>query len=169
MKRLGHLSLFFFLISLVCFGDEGATTQVRDETKITIKKLTNLQVALFNLEFDIGSFTHIIASKSTDEIPVILNQIFGDKEENNILVSDFPIKFLSSNFNVRQKWLGPYCDSDPKDFMYDSWGQRIKIDFYKGRTFLHSSGPDKIFDDVSKLDDGNSLADDLIVRYKPLK
>jgi hypothetical protein len=44
-----------------------------------------------------------------------------------------------------RKWKGPYMDSDPADFMTDSWGTKIRYHAFDHSLILWSAGPDGEF------------------------
>ena len=67
---------------------------------------------------------------------VLLNEVYGN-------ISD-AANFGISNYS--KKWKGPYMDSDPTDFMYDSWGNPFRYIAYKNNVYLWSSGPNSGFE-----------------------
>ncbi len=77
--------------------------------------------------------------------------ILNDSSDKNVLLNaDFGhTNDATYNFgitNYAKKWKGPYMDSDPTDFMYDSWGNRFTYIAYKNNVYLWSSGANSAFE-----------------------
>lgn len=81
-------------------------------------------------------------------------KVLGDDIANNVLLNDLlgNISGGTLNFgisNYMKKWKGPYMDSDPTDFMYDSWGNRLSYTADGNNIYLWSSGPNSAFEDIN--------------------
>ncbi len=69
---------------------------------------------------------------------VLLNESFGNITGGG--TQNFGIT------NYSKKWKGPYMDSDPTDFMFDSWGNRFRYIAHKNNIYLWSSGANSGFE-----------------------
>ena len=105
----------------------------------TKSKMSNLKSALIAFQGDVGRFPYkgkdVKDGKSFDQIG-LLNSY---DEANNVLVCNANIMSLK---NYNRKWKGPYMDSDPSDFMWDSWGNQILYVREGKNLYLWSFGPD---------------------------
>ena len=112
----------------------------------TKSKMSNLKSALIQYQGDVGRFpyiggsTNIGCSTAFDQ-----NTLMCDNDE------DYNVLVCNSNDNVKmpnygRKWKGPYMDSDPSDFMFDSWGNRIMYVRHKKNLYLVSLGANGVTD-----------------------
>ncbi len=97
------------------------------------------------------------------------NQMFNDSADLNILTkNDYGVNlsgntlFGISNY-VNKKWKGPYMDSDPSDFMYDSWGTKIIYYYFNRALWLHAAGADQAFNTPTVATVGNYEGDDIVM------
>jgi prepilin-type N-terminal cleavage/methylation domain-containing protein len=58
-----------------------------------------------------------------------------------------------------RKWKGPYMDSDPADFMTDSWGTKIRYHAFDHSLILWSAGPDGEFHNLTNGDPNSDVLD----------
>lgn len=77
--------------------------------------------------------------------------ILGDTLATNVLVNDVLGNWTGGglNFgisNYTKKWKGPYMDAEPSDFMYDSWGNKMRYRASAKNVYIWSSGPDSAFE-----------------------
>jgi len=118
----------------------------------TKSKLSGLKSALLTYQSDVGRFPYVGCADNS-QVAKAYNEadakLLGDAMNVNVLVneqigngSDAASNFRIKNYNRR--WKGPYMDSDPSDFMLDSWGVKIKYQAHKAKNniYLWSSGPD---------------------------
>ncbi|EKD81275.1 MAG: hypothetical protein ACD_39C01882G0005 [uncultured bacterium] len=122
----------------------------------TKSKLSGLKSALLTYNSDVGRFpfcgpaacsSYALAYNSAD------SDLLGDNMEQNILVNEY-IGNDATGFNIKnynRRWKGPYMDSDPSDFMLDSWGIKIAYKAQGNNLYLWSAGADMAH--VSDLED----------------
>ncbi|EKD83968.1 MAG: hypothetical protein ACD_39C00333G0004 [uncultured bacterium] len=115
----------------------------------TKSKLSGLKSALLTYQSDVGRFPYV-GNADNSQTAKAYNEgdtkLLGDNMEANVLVNE-GIGNDATGFNIKnynRRWKGPYMDSDPSDFMLDSWGVKIKYQAHKDKNniYLWSSGPD---------------------------
>lgn len=118
----------------------------------TKSKLSGLKSALLTYNSDVGRFPFTGAPAGTASAASYVAadlDLLADNMDCNVLVNDeigngddAGTNFQIKNYNRR--WKGPYMDSDPSDFMLDSWG--TKISYYTevgfNNLYLWSAGSD---------------------------
>ncbi|MGI6445478.1 MAG: prepilin-type N-terminal cleavage/methylation domain-containing protein [Candidatus Ozemobacteraceae bacterium] len=133
----------------------------------TRSKMSSLKSAIVTYKNDVGRYPFYgtkenISKASAYNAALVLS---GDDIENNVLVRANALvgagdtregdenKGCWSTFYGKggRKWKGPYMDSDPADFMTDSWGTPIRYHAFDHSLILWSAGPDGEFHD-----DGNN-------------
>lgn len=139
----------------------------------TKSKLSSLKSAILAYNGDVGRypFWGNADQVGTPNLYNMDNNLFGDGLNNNILTNGNYgtgiIDLTGKVFNIAkystQKWKGPYMDSDPLDFMYDSWGVRIRYYHYKNGIWLHAAGPDASFDNSTDACLTNYTGDDIVL------
>ena len=106
----------------------------------TKSKLSSLKSALLAYQSDLGRLPNngslTVAADYNGETLLSPNE-----EDKNVLYSN-EIE-LNSVKNYQRKWKGPYMDSDPTDFMYDSWGNQIQYVAFNKNIYLWSYGADQ--------------------------
>jgi len=118
----------------------------------TKSKLSALKSAIMAYNSDIGRYPfNGSPTQTTTSALYNSDQLFGDTLENNVLTSNTfgaaangNALFGVTNY-VNKKWKGPYMDSDPSDFMFDSWGTKIRYYHYNKGIWLHAAGADQGF------------------------
>lgn len=144
----------------------------------TKSKLSSLKSAILAYNGDTGRYPFWGDSawvKNADLYNKDTN-LFGDGIDNNILTCSAYGTGVNTNnfmFNIpkyqNQKWKGPYMDAEPLDFMYDSWGTRIKYYHYNRGLWLHAAGPDQTFDAVTDATKTDYVGDDIVLSVARLK
>lgn len=141
----------------------------------TKTKLDTLKQALIKYNSDIGRFP----SMSADVTDVsafcqdrVMNLEGRTDNKYNVLISNNNVEVNMNNYEKR--WNGPYMDSDPSDFMYDSWGNPIWYIRYYKNLYLWSAGADGEFYKEGKFynadcafrqqsNEENELCDDILI------
>ncbi|GAB4275444.1 MAG: hypothetical protein Kow0029_16600 [Candidatus Rifleibacteriota bacterium] len=118
----------------------------------TKAKISALKSAIMAYKSDLGRYPFLrkaCNSKYAQAYNQADNRLLGNGEQNNILISDSversggPEDIGLSNYD--KKWKGPYMDGDPSDFMYDSWGVKLRYVVKGKNIYLWSAGPDMSF------------------------
>ena len=133
----------------------------------TKSKLSSLKSALISYNNDVGRFPYIGASTNVSASAAYngTNASFmSDDATQNVLVTNDAMPFST---NYQRRWKGPYMDSDPKDFMYDGWGNKIDY-FATGKNlYLRSSGingtPETLVDALNSALQESGDVDDIIM------
>ena len=114
----------------------------------TKSKLTNLKSALISYQGDVGRFPST-SSNLANRIGFCQDNILCTEDEDyNVLVCNVNRVNVK---NYKRKWKGPYMDSEPSDFMYDSWGNPIRYVRYNKNLYLWSAGPNgEFYDETTK-------------------
>ena len=102
------------------------TITEQGKTSATKAKIDNLRKAILAYQGDVGRLPHTGKARCSSYIDAynadaILNNEDADK---NVLITDDVFDFNVKRY--KRKWNGPYMDSEPYDFMQDSWGNRIQ-------------------------------------------
>lgn len=128
----------------------------------TRSKMSSLKSAIVTYKNDVGRYPFFgdkgnvscISAYSADDV-------LADSVANNVLVNQVvnlgvtgatkdgndEVGYWSSFYGKGgRKWKGPYMDSDPADFMTDSWGTKIRYHAFDHSLILWSAGPDGEFD-----------------------
>lgn len=136
-------------------------TSITDQGRAsaTKSKLSALKSAIMAYNSDVGRYpfaglaANSAVSASYDSTTTPLNTaMFADTFDTNVLTSASAGTDISGNTvfgianYINKKWQGPYMDSDPSDFMYDSWDRKIQYYHYNKGLYLHSGGSDQTFD-----------------------
>lgn len=126
---------------------------ITDQGRIsaTKSKLSSLKSAMLAYQSDVGRLPYDgkpnesriknnynaekVLSYECAEENVLTSENFGTENPHNFGIS-----------NYSRKWKGPYMDSDPSDFMYDSWGNQIYYVADGNNVYLWSYGPDQASD-----------------------
>ncbi|MCK9456715.1 MAG: prepilin-type N-terminal cleavage/methylation domain-containing protein [Candidatus Riflebacteria bacterium] len=127
----------------------------------TRSKMSSLKSAIVTYKNDVGRYPFYgdkkqISNANAYDAALVLS---GDNIENNVLVranalvgagdtreGDAENGYWSTFYGKGgRKWKGPYMDSDPADFMTDSWGTPIKYHAFDHSLILWSAGPDGEF------------------------
>lgn len=122
-------------------------------TSATKSKLSSLKSAMLAYQSDVGRLPYYGKPKDSRNASLYNAEdvLSYDNSEKNVLLSESygnwnePSNFGISNYS--RKWKGPYMDSDPSDFMYDSWGNPIYYVAEGNNVYLWSYGPDQAPDD----------------------
>lgn len=118
----------------------------------TKSKISALKSAMLAYQSDTGRLPFVGKPDNAGCVVAYCDaSVLGDSLLNNVLVNEVlgnitggGLNFGISNYT--KKWKGPYMDADPIDFMYDSWGNRMKYIAFGTNIFLWSSGPDSAFE-----------------------
>ncbi|HOT26802.1 MAG TPA: prepilin-type N-terminal cleavage/methylation domain-containing protein [Candidatus Ozemobacteraceae bacterium] len=151
-------------------------TSITDQGRAsaTKSKLSSLKSAILAYNGDVGRYP-FWGDAAQVSCAVLYNSdanLFGDSIDNNILTCGSYGTGVINNiggfvFNIskysNQKWKGPYMDSEPLDFMYDSWGTRIRYFHYNKAIWLHAAGPDQTFDNYTSATLTNYTGDDIVL------
>lgn len=123
-------------------------------TSATKSKLSSLKSAMLAYQSDVGRLPYYGKPKDARNAQKYCadDVLSYDNSEKNVLLSESYGNWndATNNFgisNYSRKWKGPYMDSDPSDFMYDSWGTPIYYVANGNNVYLWSYGPDLAPDD----------------------
>ncbi len=110
----------------------------------TKSKLSSLKSAMLAYQNDVGRLPFTGNADQAGKIgaycaPAVLS---GTDLAKNVLVTEEVAGVCDAISNYGRKWKGPYMDSDPSDFMYDSWGNEIVYEAVGNNVYLISVGPD---------------------------
>ena len=115
----------------------------------TKSKLSSLKSALLAYQSDVGRLPYLGKNSRVKSNYCQTKLLSSNDETYNVLYTNEATGYGSSNTewpnNYSRKWKGPYMDSDPSDFMFDSWGNEIKYEAYNKNVYLWSAGPDGEF------------------------
>ncbi len=115
----------------------------------TKSKISALKSAMLAYQSDVGRLPFKgLPNAATTVAAYCSNHVLTDSQDSNVLVSDCNAQ-ISGITNYNRKWKGPYMDSDPTDFMYDAWGNKLNYIAAGNNIYLQSSGPDSIMDTVN--------------------
>ncbi len=114
----------------------------------TKSKMSSLKSALLAYQSDVGRLPFIGNASVNRSESKAYNIASGsdllsyDNPDKNVLTSNNEpaVKFGINNY--QKKWKGPYMDSDPSDFMVDSWGNNILYCAADKNVYLWSYGAD---------------------------
>lgn len=120
----------------------------------TKSKLSSIKSALLAYQTDVGRLPHGGYPKCKGSY--CQDQLMSESnEDKNVLYSNSDLgynKCTGTNIgtgkapgNYSRRWKGPYIDSDPSDFMYDAWGNKIIYIAQNKNIYLWSAGPDGSF------------------------
>lgn len=115
----------------------------------TKSKISSLKSAILAYKSDVGRipFTGVASEGKNDEAYNDASDTYlGDTEATNVLVNEETGCTAMNITNYARKWKGPYMDSTPEDFMYDSWGTKIRYVAYDKNIYLWSAGADMDFE-----------------------
>ena len=118
----------------------------------TKSKMSSLKSAMLAYQSDVGRLP--FSGKpgcAGSKAAYCAETVLCDSMDKNVLLnSDFGhTNDGTNNFgitNYAKKWKGPYMDSDPTDFMFDSWGNRFRYIAHKNNVYLWSSGANSGFE-----------------------
>ncbi len=115
----------------------------------TKSKISALKSAMLAYQSDTGRLPFSGIPNNAGKIAAYCsNLVLTDSADSNVLVSDCNAQ-IQGITNYNRKWKGPYMDSDPTDFMYDSWGNKLNYIAQGNNIYLQSSGPDAVMDTVN--------------------
>ena len=112
----------------------------------TKSKLSSLKSALLAYQTDVGRVPHLGCARTASQYDQDL-LLSADCEDKNVLYSNSIAGWAGAckPGNYSRRWKGPYMDSDPSDFMFDSWGNKIRYLAFKKNVYLWSAGADGSF------------------------
>ena len=129
----------------------------------TRSKMSSLKSAIVTYKNDVGRYPFYGDKDKVASISAYCaDAVLADDAANNVLVNqevnlgvtgeetcgDAENGYWSSFYGKGgRKWKGPYMDSDPADFMTDSWGTKIRYHAFDHSLILWSAGPDGEFDE----------------------
>jgi prepilin-type N-terminal cleavage/methylation domain-containing protein len=118
----------------------------------TKSKLSALKSALMAYNGDVGRYPFVGTSANAGTSAAYTaawssdgagaTDYFSNTYDCNVLMASVSFSTAMCITNYSRRWKGPYMDSDPTDFMYDSWGERIQYFYYNKGIWLRSKGPD---------------------------
>lgn len=120
----------------------------------TKSKLSALKSALLAYQSDIGRLPfNGEPQNATCADAYCQDKFLGDSDATNVLINGY--QYIDATWNLKvpqykRKWKGPYMDSEPLDFMYDSWGNKILYKAEGQHVYLWSHGVDGVPDCTSK-------------------
>ncbi|HEY9072092.1 MAG TPA: prepilin-type N-terminal cleavage/methylation domain-containing protein [Candidatus Ozemobacteraceae bacterium] len=139
----------------------------------TKSKLSSLKSAIMAYNSDIGRYPFWGMPTQTTTSSLYnsdAQNLFGDLSNENVLTDN---AYGASVFNVTnyasKKWKGPYMDSEPSDFMYDSWGTKIKYYHFNKGIWLHAAGSDQAFNTPGDATKQGYEGDDIVLSIARLK
>jgi prepilin-type N-terminal cleavage/methylation domain-containing protein len=138
----------------------------------TKSKMSSLKSALLAYQSDVGRLPYT-GKNSRDKSAYCADSLLSpNTEDNNVLYSNslngYGADTTQQPNNYSRKWKGPYMDSDPSDFMVDSWGNNIRYQAFNKNVYLWSAGPDCEFetanlDELFKMQTNGSDCDDIVI------
>lgn len=139
----------------------------------TRSKMSSLKSAIVTYKNDVGRYPFYgDKNKVSCKSAYSADDVLADDANNNVLVNqevnlgvpaecrkgDATNGYYTDFYGKGgRKWKGPYMDSDPADFMTDSWGTKIRYHAFDHSLILWSAGPDGEFDAVGNDPSGNVL------------
>jgi len=127
----------------------------------TRSKMSSLKSAIVTYKNDVGRYPFYgDKDKVSCKSAYSADDVLADDVANNVLVNqevNLGVACESRDGNDEtgywtsfygkggRKWKGPYMDSDPADFMTDSWGTKIRYHAFDHSLILWSAGPDGEF------------------------
>ena len=133
----------------------------------TKSKISALKSAMLAYQSDVGRLPFVgEPSNASKADAYCATKVLGDLVDDNVLVSD-DCSEISNVTHYKRKWKGPYMDSDPTDFMYDSWGNKLSYFATGNNVYLQSAGPDAVLATASVAlcaeSQSNGTTDDIIL------
>lgn len=143
----------------------------------TRSKMSSLKSAIVTYKNDVGRYpfygdkdkVSCISAYSADDVLAdsVANNVLVNQEVNlgvagEILNTDCATSdgcWSSFYGKGGRKWKGPYMDSDPADFMTDSWGTKIRYHAFDHSLILWSAGPDGEFHNLTNGDPNSDVLD----------
>lgn len=128
----------------------------------TRSKMSSLKSAIVTYKNDVGRYPFVGDKGNVSCISAYCaDAVLADNVANNVLVNQevnlgvtgeatcVDSEGCWSSFYGKggRKWKGPYMDSDPADFMTDSWGTKIRYHAFDHSLILWSAGPDGEWDE----------------------
>ena len=139
----------------------------------TRSKMSSLKSAIVTYKNDVGRYPFYGDKGNVSyKNAYCADYVLSDDVSNNVLVK--PDTLLGagdvncggnegcwSTFYGKggRKWKGPYMDSDPADFMTDSWGTKIRYHAFDHSLILWSAGPDGEFHNIASGDPNSDVLD----------
>lgn len=130
----------------------------------TRSKMSSLKSAIVTYKNDVGRYPFVgDKNKVSSKSAYCADAVLADNVANNVLVNqevnlgvtsearggDAENGYWTTFYGKGgRKWKGPYMDSDPADFMTDSWGTKIRYHAFDHSLILWSAGPDGEFHEV---------------------
>lgn len=129
----------------------------------TRSKMSSLKSAIVTYKNDVGRYPFYGDKKQISNADAYCAALLlSDDAEKNVLVNPGVLLGLTGEYRNEdeaenkgcwssfygkggRKWKGPYMDSDPADFMTDSWGTKIRYHAFDHSLILWSAGPDGEF------------------------
>jgi prepilin-type N-terminal cleavage/methylation domain-containing protein len=118
----------------------------------TKSKISSLKSAIMAYKSDVGRYPFVgqaCNAKEAGAYNAASTKYLGIGEQNNIFVNENVGCDDMGIPNYRRKWKGPYMDSTPDDFMYDSWGTKIRYVAHEKNVYLWSAGADMNFEAIA--------------------
>ncbi len=127
-------------------------------TSATKSKMASLRSALMTYNGDVGRYPYVgnTANASTKtaydaawKLEDNGGDYFGFNQDGDSVMMCATFKCTEMGItNYKKRWKGPYMSSDASDFMYDSWGTRLKYFYYNRGLYLSSAGPQQAHEAV---------------------
>ena len=110
----------------------------------TKSKLSSLKSAMLAYQNDVGRLPFYGCADNAGKIAAYCAALVlsGTDVSKNVLITEGVAGVNDNISNYSRKWKGPYMDSDPSDFMFDSWGNEIRYEAVGNNIYLISYGPD---------------------------
>ncbi|OQB49540.1 MAG: Type II secretion system protein G precursor [bacterium ADurb.Bin157] len=140
----------------------------------TRSKMSSLKSAIVTYKNDVGRYPFVGDKGNVSCISAYnADRVLADNAQNNVLVNPEVLLGVPgeakngnedgcwSSFYGKggRKWKGPYMDSDPADFMTDSWGTKIRYHAFDHSLILWSAGPDGEFHNLANGDPDPDVLD----------
>lgn len=144
-------------------------------TSATKSKMSSLKSAMLAYQSDVGRLPFSGSSGNSKYVSAYNAEkvlSYNDQEKNVLTTDNGCGNFGITNYT--RKWKGPYMDSDPSDFMYDSWGNPIYYVAEGKNVYLWSYGPDGSNDasnieNVLKAQSEGNEVDDIVTSIARVK
>lgn len=134
----------------------------------TKSKMSSLKSALLAYQSDVGRLPYYGCCSRDAGAYKRDVLLCASSEDHNVLYSNEWKATGNPPNNYSRKWKGPYMDSDPSDFMFDSWGNELRYRAVNKNVYLWSAGPDgEFYDNVEqafkKQSETDSECDDIVI------
>lgn len=151
---------------------------ITDQGKASATKasMQNVKTALVNFNNDLGKFpfTGTNGSVQTAHGTGCQAILLGTTYDLNVLVSNTVTTgycYLGiCEATYQKRWKGPYMDADPNEFMNDAWMGPLLYQYDSKALYLHSAGPDGVYENKpTDVSNGAYQGDDIVMSVSKVR